>query len=240
MVPRHPIMLSFACVLFFSPKAVSQDPFTLYPENYRLLLENDRARVIDFQLKKGAREDFHFHPSHVAYILSGFKIQFTFPDGTTRIREAKAGDVLFSEAVTHSPLNIGDTDAHGILIEMKEHAKAGSTEEGVDAEVITQGDLLTAVTFIKGLEGKEEELKRELLALTGPTRAEPGNITYDLYQSPSKKNEFMRFEDWRNLEALEIHKRTPHLQASFQRRQEQGWKTEITLWERVHEQIEAK
>jgi len=36
--------------------------------------------------------------------------------------------------------------------------------------------------------------RRELLALSAPTRAQAGNIQYDLYQSPNKKNEFMRLE----------------------------------------------
>jgi quinol monooxygenase YgiN len=94
---------------------------------------------------------------------------------------------------------------------------------------------LTAVTFIRGLEGREDELRRELLALAAPTRAEPGCVTYDLYQSPEKKNHFMRFEVWRSPSALEEHKATPHIQASFKRRQEQGWMTEITVWNRVPE-----
>ena len=113
--------------------------------------------------------------------------------------------------------------AHGILVELK----ASTTE------VTSNTDLLTAVTFITGKPGKEEELQRELLALSAPTRAEPGNITYDLYQSPERANEFMRFEVWRTADALEAHKSTPHLKASFQKRQEQGWMTEITLWKRV-------
>jgi quinol monooxygenase YgiN len=43
----------------------------------------------------------------------------------------------------------------------------------------------------------------------------------------------MRFEEWRDLAALEAHKQTPHLKASFAKREQQGWSTEITLWQRV-------
>jgi quinol monooxygenase YgiN len=105
--------------------------------------------------------------------------------------------------------------------------------KGASKEMSSADGLLTAVTFITGKQGKEEELYRELLALSAPTRAEPGNITYDLYQSPERPNAFMRFEVWRDAQALEAHKVTPHLKASFQKRQEQGWMTEITLWKRV-------
>ena len=63
-------------------------------------------------------------------------------------------------------------------------------------EPVRQEARITAVTLIHGIPGKEEELKQHLLSLSAPTRAEPGCVTYDLYQSPDKKHEFMRFEVW--------------------------------------------
>lgn len=215
-------LIALACLSFV---ALAQDPAPIYPDNYKVIIENDRVRVMDFKLRKGAKEDFHAHPAHVVYVLAGFKIMFHFPDGKTALRETKTGDVLFSEAVTHASENIGDTDAHGLLIELKKPV----------TDAASQDELLTAVTFITGKEGKEDELKNELLKLSAPTRAEAGNLKYDLYQSPQKPNHFMRLEVWRNPQALEEHKKTPHLQASFAIRQQQGWMTEITTWKRVRE-----
>jgi quinol monooxygenase YgiN len=40
-------------------------------------------------------------------------------------------------------------------------------------------------------------------------------------------------EVWRDEAGLEAHKMTPHLKVSFERRQKEGWTTEITLWRRV-------
>jgi quercetin dioxygenase-like cupin family protein len=97
----------------------SRDPLLLYPENYRILVENDHVRVLDFKLGKGAREDTHEHPRHVAVFLTDVKIEFTLPDGTKKLREAKAGDVGYSESTAHASHNIGASDAHGILIELK-------------------------------------------------------------------------------------------------------------------------
>jgi beta-alanine degradation protein BauB len=222
MKPRKIFLTLFALIMFASA-AAAQDPVPLYPENYKVLLENDRVRVLDFQLKKGAKEELHAHPAAVTYVLTPFKIRFTFSDGTTRIREAKAGDVFYGDALTHASENIGDTDAHGLLVEMKPAAKP----------LPSGADLLTAVTFIRGPEGSEQELLSELLSTTAPTRAEPGNARYDLYQSPTNKNYFMRFEVWRDEQSLEDHKLTPHLKASFERRKNKGWMTEITLWKRV-------
>jgi quinol monooxygenase YgiN/quercetin dioxygenase-like cupin family protein len=202
-----------ALALLATPALVSaQDPTTLYPGNYKVMILNDQVRVMDFQLKKGAHEVMHMHPAHVLYVLTGFKIRFTFPDGTTRIREARAGDVLYSEAVMHSPENIGDTDAHGILVELRDPSP------------------LTAFTFVHGLPGQGEMLKQHLLSLTAPTRAEDGAITYDLYQSVEHPDEFLRHEVWRDRAALEAHKQTPPLRESFARRQREGWSTDITLW----------
>jgi quinol monooxygenase YgiN/quercetin dioxygenase-like cupin family protein len=217
------MLVAVFSLILFAGAAVAQDPVPLYPQNYKVLLENDRVRVLDFQLKKGAKEDFHAHPAAVTYVIAPFKIRFTFPDGSTRIREAKAGDVFYGDALTHASENIGDTDAHGLLIEMKSAMKSVSSEV----------DLLTAITFIRGPEGSEQELLSELLATTTPTRAEPGNLRYDLYQSPLNPNYFMRFEVWRNPQALEEHKMMPFLKASFERRKNKGWMTEITTWKRV-------
>lgn len=218
------LMLIVLVLLTFAGAVHAQDPVPLYPENYRVLLENERVRVLDFQLKKGAKENFHQHPAAVTYVLAPFKIRFTFPDGTMKIREAKAGDVFYGEALIHASENIGDTDAHGILIEMK---------QGPAAAAMNDAELLTAVTFIRGPEGSEQDLMTELLSTTAPTRAEAGNLRYDLYQSPTQRNYFMRFEVWRSLADLEAHKLTPHLKASFERRKNKGWMTEITTWKRV-------
>jgi quercetin dioxygenase-like cupin family protein len=112
-------MIALLTLLAASTTAHSQDPLPLYPENYKVLVENDRVRVLDFRLRKGDREDAHAHPAHVVYVLTGFRIRFTLPDGKTMIRETRDGEVLFSEAVTHASENIGETDAHGILVELK-------------------------------------------------------------------------------------------------------------------------
>lgn len=94
-------------------------------------------------------------------------------------------------------------------------------------------EVITAVTFIHGIAGREEDLRQHLLSLAGPTRVEPGCVSYDLYRSPDAAYEFMRYEVWASPAALEAHKKTPHLRASFEKRQREGWTTQITVWKRV-------
>ncbi len=99
--------------------AAAPDPLAAHPENYRVLLENDRVRVLDFRLARGARERSHAHPAHVAVFLEEFSIRFTLPDGKTALREARPHQVSWSEPVVHASENIGNSDAHGVLIELK-------------------------------------------------------------------------------------------------------------------------
>jgi quinol monooxygenase YgiN/quercetin dioxygenase-like cupin family protein len=227
------LLAAVAALAFAAPVALlAQDPVPRYPDNYKVLVENDRVRVLDFHLRKGDTEEFHMHPAHVLYVLAPFKIMFKLPGGRTAVREAKAGDVLFSEPVTHSPTNIGETDAHGILVELKSQTAMPAGADGAAG----LGNVLTAVTFIEGRPGAGDDVKRELLSLTAPTRAEPGAIAYDLYQSVDRPGRFMRLEVWRDAAALEAHKLTPHLKASFERRKNAGWMTAITRWERVPEE----
>ncbi len=108
-------------------------------------------------------------------------------------------------------------------------ALAGSGNKLMAAE----NEVITAVTLIRGIEGKEQELEAHLLSLSAPTRSEAGCVAYDLYRSPSVKNHFLRLEIWASPAALEAHKATPHIRASFEKRQREGWTTEITVWKRV-------
>jgi quercetin dioxygenase-like cupin family protein len=110
----------FALAALPPPAGPPPDPLVRYPDNYKVIVENDRVRVLDFKLRKGATEEFHRHPANVAVFLGEFRIRFSFPDGHTAIRDAHAGDVGYSDAVVHASQNIGDTDAHGILIELKD------------------------------------------------------------------------------------------------------------------------
>jgi quinol monooxygenase YgiN/quercetin dioxygenase-like cupin family protein len=225
-LPRVVALLISTSQLAAAQVPAGEDPVPRYPGNYTVLVENDRVRVLDFRLRRGDTEEFHSHPAHVLYVLEPFTVRFKLPDGHTATREAKAGEALFSEAVTHSPTNIGTTDAHGILVELKTPAGPEAMQQA-----------LTAVTFIRGKPGAEDEVKRELLSLTPPTRAEAGNLRYDLYQSVDQPGQFMRLEVWRSAEALELHKGSPYLRASFERRKDQGWQTEITRWTRVPEDL---
>ena len=99
--------------------AHAQDPVKTSPQYYKVLLENDQVRVLDYHLKPGEKEAMHSHPVGVVYVLSGAKLKFTYPDGRTEEKAAATGETLWREATTHAIENVGNTEAHAIAIDLK-------------------------------------------------------------------------------------------------------------------------
>ncbi len=50
--------------------AQGQDPVTTSPKYYKVLLENDHMRVLEYRLKAGEKEPMHSHPAGVVYVLA--------------------------------------------------------------------------------------------------------------------------------------------------------------------------
>jgi hypothetical protein len=61
----------------------------------------------------------HSHPHYVVYTLKPFKARITLPDGTQRISEHRAGEAYWNEAITHSVENVGSSDIHNLIVELK-------------------------------------------------------------------------------------------------------------------------
>ena len=98
---------------------MAEDVVKIAPNLYKVLLENDRVRVLDSLYKPGDKPAMHSHPDIVGYLLSDGKAKFTLPDGQNMEIETKAGEAMFMEAQSHSVENVGTTDVHVVLIELK-------------------------------------------------------------------------------------------------------------------------
>jgi quercetin dioxygenase-like cupin family protein len=97
-----------------------QDPLSVNPKTLALKLENSRVRVMEATLKPGDAEKIHSHPAYVIYVIEGGKFRMHGPDGAViREGEFKAGDVLYSEPLTHWAENIGSTTIRLELVELK-------------------------------------------------------------------------------------------------------------------------
>ncbi len=115
------VMLIPACGLLFAVRMLyAQDPVTVAPHNFTVLLENASVRVLDFHSKSGDKIPMHSHPAYVTYSLSGSgKTIFTSPDGKTTEQPAKTGQVRWHDAETHATEYVGTGGAHVLLVELK-------------------------------------------------------------------------------------------------------------------------
>jgi beta-alanine degradation protein BauB len=96
-----------------------QDPVKLAPDIYKVLLENERVRVLDIRMKPGDHSPMHSHPNYLAYVLTDGKVRFTAPDGTSEEVEFKASQPTWREAESHEVENIGSSELHLLNIELK-------------------------------------------------------------------------------------------------------------------------
>lgn len=71
---------------------------------------------------------------------------------------------------------------------------------------------IRVVATLIAKEGQSEQLKEILHSLVEPTRAEAGNLQYDLLQHLEDENEFRFVEKWASKEALNAHFETEHVQ----------------------------
>ena len=114
--------LALAALAVWGTNAVAADPLQTDPDKYRLLLENDRVRVLEYRDLPGDVTGEHSHPEHVVYALGPAEREQTLPDGETIEMELKTGDVFFVPAQTHIGKNTGEVPSHAILVELKEGA----------------------------------------------------------------------------------------------------------------------
>jgi quinol monooxygenase YgiN len=81
-------------------------------------------------------------------------------------------------------------------------------------------DQLTAMGIITARAGKGRELGRRIAALITPTRAEPGCLAYDLFQSIQDPDVWVLIERWRSPADLEAHELAEHMAAFLARSHE--------------------
>jgi hypothetical protein len=98
---------------------MSTDPVILAPELFKVVLENDRVRILDIRGKPGDGSPMHTHPATVTIAMSDFKATSYAPDGAALDIEMKAGQVACLDPIEHSDRIGGTADIHLICIELK-------------------------------------------------------------------------------------------------------------------------
>lgn len=118
---RREILALFAA-LGVGREALAQDAVTADPRSFRVVLENDRVRVLEYKSGPGlgvCGQGMHYHPDRVTVSLTGAKVRITNADGRTVVRDIPPGHVLFAPAETHATENIGGAGARTYIVELK-------------------------------------------------------------------------------------------------------------------------
>lgn len=108
-----------AGIMALGTAAQAHDPVRTDGDKYKVRIENERVRVLEYTDRPGEKTHQHSHPPFVLVALRPFARKITLPDGKSMIREFKAGDVIWSDAQTHIGENIGELPTHVLMIEMK-------------------------------------------------------------------------------------------------------------------------
>ncbi|MDZ4277731.1 MAG: cupin domain-containing protein [Dehalococcoidia bacterium] len=98
---------------------MAEDPVQVAGDVYKAVLENDRVRVLEVRMKPGDKTPMHAHPDLVAVVVRGGRLRFTTSDGQSTEAEIPDGQPMFFEATEHTTENIGTTEFHAFLAELK-------------------------------------------------------------------------------------------------------------------------
>ena len=103
---------------------MERDPAATNPDLYRVVMENDRVRVLEYRDRPGDRTTPHAHPDSVMVTLGDCRRRLIDGDRSAEV-ELTSGLVRWLPAQEHAGENIGDTETHAIFVELKE-PRAGS------------------------------------------------------------------------------------------------------------------
>ena len=106
--------------LMSSPSMHAQDPMKVGMKVYKkVLLENNKVRVMSVEFAPGETMPWHSHPQHTVYALTDGTLQITEKGKPATTAKMKAGDAMYFPAVTHMAKNIGKNTVKLVVTEIK-------------------------------------------------------------------------------------------------------------------------
>ena len=96
------------------------DPAQVAGDVYKKVMENERVRVFDVRFKPGQKAMMHRHPDHIVYVLADYTLDLSLPDGSRQEIPLKEGQSFWMNAGPHAAVNIGNTEGHALVIELKD------------------------------------------------------------------------------------------------------------------------
>ena len=115
-------VLAMLATLGLTNEALAQDAATSDPRSFRVVLDNERVRVLEYKSGPGfsvCGQGVHYHPERVTVTLTDAKVKITNTEGKSVVRDLPAGQVFFAPAETHSTENVGGSGTRFYIIELK-------------------------------------------------------------------------------------------------------------------------
>lgn len=116
------MMLSIVALTALVPvlTASSQDKTQPWPGVTKtVLVDNDHVNISEVTFAPGAVSVWHSHPQYTVYAVTDVKMQVEIKGKETTIAELKAGQAMWSPAVTHQASNVGKKAFTVIVTEIK-------------------------------------------------------------------------------------------------------------------------
>jgi uncharacterized RmlC-like cupin family protein len=101
------------------PQSAGPDPTKVDSKHYKVVMENERVRVLRITYGPHEKSVMHWHPASLAIMLNDNHARFTFPDGKSEEMRAKPGETQWIPAGQHLPENLSDRSLEVILVELK-------------------------------------------------------------------------------------------------------------------------
>jgi quercetin dioxygenase-like cupin family protein len=99
---------------------VNLDGIEVSPKNFKILLENEFVRIVEYSLKPGEKDNWHTHPPKSGYVVSGGTLKIYPEKGEAFVSDEKVGNTFWSDYVgKHYDENIGNTTVTIVLTEIK-------------------------------------------------------------------------------------------------------------------------
>jgi hypothetical protein len=117
-------LLAALPLLVLGADAEAQDAASVQPQSYRVALDNNKLRVLEFNSRPGmgvCGNGLHSHPAHLTVVLSTGSVRIKTPDGKIiEQRDVPQGTVFWSEAETHVVENISGNNIRSLIVEIKD------------------------------------------------------------------------------------------------------------------------
>lgn len=119
---KRSILLLLSVIAFLTTVQLTnaQEKIEKWPGvTVKILTDNDKVTISEVTFAPGAVATWHSHPQYTVYALTDIKMKVEIEGKEAVVADVKAGQAMWSPAVTHQTTNVGKKSFTAIVTEMK-------------------------------------------------------------------------------------------------------------------------